>query len=114
MPGSDVCTRNIKTRQRLEANEKKVLRKIVGKTKICRIRSQQIRVSCCIQLINFWVETRREWDEHVARMGSERLVKISRENILVERISPGRPKRRLNPWLKQAESPTAKKKTHRY
>ena len=41
---------------------------MVGKTKIDRIRSQQIRESCGIQHINEWVEwrrRRREWDEHV-------------------------------------------------
>ena len=32
----------------LEANEMKVLRKIVGKTKIDRIRSQQIGESCVL------------------------------------------------------------------
>ena len=56
----------------------KVVRKIVGKTKIGRIRSQQIRESCDIQPINEWVERRRrrrrrEWDEHVTRMNSKRL-----------------------------------------
>ena len=60
----------------LEANEMKVLRKIAGKTKIDRIRSHQIRESCGIQPINEWVERRREWDENVARMDAERLVKI--------------------------------------
>ena len=59
----------------LEANEMKVLRKIVGKAKIGRIRSQQIRESCGIQTINDWVERRRrrrrEWDEHVTRMDAE-------------------------------------------
>ena len=55
----------------LEANEIKVLRKIV------RIISQQIRESCCIQPINEWMERRRrEWDEHVMRMDPERLVEI--------------------------------------
>ena len=48
-----------KNRQMLEANEMKVLRKIVGKTKIDRIRSQQIRQSCCIQPIYEWMERRR-------------------------------------------------------
>ena len=58
----------------------KVLRKIVDKTKIDRMTSQQIKESCGIQLINDWVEgTRREWDEQVTRMDSERLVKISRD-----------------------------------
>ena len=73
----------------------KVLRKIVGKTKIERIRSQQIRESCGIQPIKAWVEgRRREWDQHVTRMDAERLVKISRDNIPFGRRYPGRPKRR--------------------
>ena len=60
----------------------KVLRSVVGKTKIVRIRSQQIRESYDIQSINVLVERgRREWDEHVTRMNAERIVKISRDNI---------------------------------
>jgi hypothetical protein len=51
-----------------------------------RIRSQQIRESCCIQSINEWVERRRrEWKEHVTKMDAERLVKISRNNIPTDR-----------------------------
>ena len=65
-----------KTRQMLEANKMEVLRKIVGKTKIDRIRSQETRESCGIQPINEWVERRREWDQHVIRMEAERLVNI--------------------------------------
>jgi hypothetical protein len=46
-PDYEICTRNKerkkKERKMLEANEIKVLRKVVGKTKIDRIRSQQIR-----------------------------------------------------------------------
>ena len=56
------------------ANEMKVLRKIVSKTKIDRLRSQQIRKSCGMQPINKWVEKRREWDQHVTRIDAERLV----------------------------------------
>ena len=70
----------------LEANEMKVLRKIVGKTKIDRIRSQQITESCGIQQINERVERRREWDEYVTRMDVEKSVKISRDNIPVRTI----------------------------
>ena len=40
----------------LEVNEIKVLRKIVGKTKIGRIRNQQIRESCGIQPVSGWKE----------------------------------------------------------
>ena len=75
----------------LEANEMKLLRTIVGNTRINRIRSQQIRESCDIQPINEQVERRRrEWGQHVTRMDAERLVKISRDNIRVGRRSPGR------------------------
>ena len=80
----------------LEANEMKLLRKIVGETKIDRIRSQQIRESCGIyQSIIEWVERRtRQWDQHITRMEAERLIKIPRDNIPAGRRSPGRPKRR--------------------
>ena len=79
----------------LKANEMKVVRKIVDKTKIERTRSKKIRESCGIQSINEWTERRRgEWDDHVTRMDAERLVKISRDNIPAGRRSPGRPKRR--------------------
>ena len=40
----------------LEANQMKVLRKIVGKTKKGKIINQQIGESCGVQLINEWVE----------------------------------------------------------
>ena len=54
---------NYETRQILGGNEMKVLKKIVGKTKIERIRCQQIRESCGIQPINEWVERRRrDWE----------------------------------------------------
>jgi hypothetical protein len=47
-----------------------------------RIGSQQIRKSCGIQQINEWVERRRrEWDEHVIRIDTEGLVKISRRYL---------------------------------
>ena len=60
----------------LEANEMKLLRKIVGKTKIDRIRIQQVREPCGIQPINEWVERgRSEWKERVTRMNTGRLVK---------------------------------------
>ena len=69
----------------------KALRKIVGKTKIDRIRSHKIRESWDIQLINEWVgrRRRRERDEHVTSMNAERLVKISRDNIPAGRRFPG-------------------------
>ena len=72
----------------LESNNMKVSRTIIE-----RIRSQQTRESYGIQPINEWVERRRgEWEEHVTRTDSERLVKILRDNIPARR-SPGGPKR---------------------
>ena len=71
----------------------KVVRKIVGKSKIDRIRSQQISESCGIQPVDEWVERRRrEWDKQVTRIDAGRIVQISRDNILAGRRSPGRPK----------------------
>ena len=56
-------------------------------------QSKQIRKSCGIQPINEWVEKRRRnWDEHVTRMGTERLVKISMGDVPTRRRSLGRPK----------------------
>ena len=52
---------------------------------------------------------RREWDQHVTRIDAERLVKTTRDNTLVGRRSPGRPKRRLSDLI-MAKSPTKKKK----
>ena len=73
----------------LESNEKKELRKTVGKTKIDRIRNQQISESCCIQPINERVEReRREWAEYATRMNAQRLVKIPKDNILPEENLP--------------------------
>ena len=50
-----------KTRQMLEANENKLLRKIVTKTKINKIRSQQIREFCGIPLLmSGWKEEKNK------------------------------------------------------
>ena len=57
----------------LVANEMKTLRKTAGKTKIYRLRNQQIRESVGIQPIKEWMERcNREWDEHVTRMDAEK------------------------------------------
>ena len=72
-----------------------LLKIIVGKTKIIGIKIQQIRESCGIRPKNEWVERRRrELDQHTTRVDAERLIKISKDNILVGRISSGRPERR--------------------
>ena len=78
----------------LEAKEMKVLRKTVGKTKTDRIRSQQIRESCGIQIMNVWVQRiRTEWDEHKTRLDAERSVKISTCRKKIFRMSDRKMKR---------------------
>ena len=57
MPDSGSSTQTTKI---LKANEIKILRKIVGKTKTGRIRSQRIRVSFSNYPINEWEERIRE------------------------------------------------------
>ena len=65
-----------------EANETKVLRKILWKTKIDRMRSRQNRESCGIQPINGWAgRISGEWNVYVTRINAERLVKILRDNV---------------------------------
>ena len=66
------------TRRRLETNGMKVLRKIVDKTKIDRITSQQISESCCIQPINDWVkeEEEEEEEENGTNMQQEWMLRI--------------------------------------
>ena len=67
----------------------------MAKQKIYRIKSQQIREPCDIQPINDRMKRRsREWDEHVTRMDTESLVKLSKDNILAGRKPPVSPKRR--------------------
>jgi len=77
----------------LEAKEMKVPRKIIGKIKIDRIRSQQSENSI---VSNQLMRRKREWYEHVTRIDAEILVKISRYSVPAGRRSPGRPKRRWN------------------
>ena len=96
MSDYDINTRtkigNIKSQTNIESKWDEVLRKIVGKTKIDRIRNQQIRESCGTEPINERVQRRRrrrrrsEWDEHVTRMDAERLVKITRDMYLPEHL----------------------------
>ena len=72
----------------------KVLRNIVGKTKIDRIRSQQITESYGIQPINDGWKEEEGWDVHLTRMDAEKLLMISSDNIPAGIRSPGCPRRR--------------------
>jgi hypothetical protein len=57
----ETVVKTSKTSQMLEANEKKVLRKIVDKTKIDIIKSQQIRESWITNLVmSGWKEEKED------------------------------------------------------
>ena len=84
-----------KTKQMLESQEMNTLRRIIGKTRLDRVRNEYAREQCEIQPINDWVIRRRqEWNDHVSRMDANRIAKITRDNIPTGRRSPGRPRKR--------------------
>jgi len=64
MSDNAICTGNksgnIENRTNIGTNEMKILRKIVGKAKIDRIRSQQIRESYSIKSINDRMKRKRK------------------------------------------------------
>lgn len=84
-----------KTRQLLEKTEMSTLRRIVGKTRMDRVRSEDIREICNIQRIEEWIVRRRkEWRSHVEGMEDDRLVRRVKDGIPEGRRSPGRPRKR--------------------
>ena len=85
-----------KTKRVLETNEMSILRKIVHKSRRDKIRNEDIRKELNVQAINDWVDRRRfEWNQHISRMTSNRIVRVARDNLPVDgRRSPGRPKKR--------------------
>ena len=84
-----------KTKQMLETTEMNILRKIVGKTRRDRVRNENIRQQLEIEKIGEWVERRRnEWNAHISRMATDRLVRTARDNIPDGKRSPGRPRKR--------------------
>ena len=73
-----------------------ILRKIVHKSRRDKIRNEDIRRQLNFQEINDWVDRRRfEWNRHISRMTSDRIVRVARDNLPVDgRTSPGRPRKR--------------------
>ena len=62
--------------------EIKTLRKIVGKTRLDRIKNVDIRNQSQIQEVGKWTEKRRlDWAAHVSRMPEDRLTRIVGDNI---------------------------------
>lgn len=85
----------VKTKRLLETTEMKILRKIVGKTLWDRERSENIRKMCIVEDIKEWVYRRKqEWNAHINRMESNRIVKIARDNLPKGKRLQGRPRKR--------------------
>ena len=83
------------TKRMLRTNEMKVLRTITGNTLRDQRRSQDIRNECEIDDVVRWTRARRRyWNEHVTRMGAERLAKIARNGKPATKRPPGRPPKR--------------------
>ncbi|XP_060519855.1 uncharacterized protein LOC132698036 [Cylas formicarius] len=71
--------------------EMRVLRSIAGKTRRDHVRNTHIREQCDVQDIVRWGrQRRRQWYNHVKRMGEDRLPRIALEGI-PEGSPPGRP-----------------------
>lgn len=95
--GAETRAETNPTKQLMRTTEMKTLRAISGVTLRDRKRSKEIRESLNVQDVVRWTRARRRgWDEHVDRMGPERLAKwakVAKPNA----IRPmGRPPKRWN------------------
>ncbi|XP_057671236.1 uncharacterized protein LOC130902968 [Diorhabda carinulata] len=80
------------TQRKLRTTEMKTLRTIMGYTLNDRQRNTDIREKCETDDIVRWVrKRRREWNQHVNRMTTDRIAKIVRNNIPHGRRPVGRP-----------------------
>ena len=88
----------VKTKQMLNVTEMNVLpRKIQVKIRLDRVSNAEIRETCGIQHVDEWVcRRRKEWNDHVERMGPDSLVRKARDGLPKGRRSPGRHKMRWN------------------
>ncbi|XP_057660707.1 uncharacterized protein LOC130896542 [Diorhabda carinulata] len=83
------------TKRLLETTEMKVLRKIARKIFLDRERTENMRNMCKVGNVIDWVLKRKqEWNSHISRMTSERLVRIARDISLRGRRSIGLPRKR--------------------
>ena len=97
--GSENWALNSRTHSRLQAAEMRFLRTIQGVTRKDRLKNETIRNNVGIYNLNEKIkEYRKEWKEHIERMGDERIPKQVLRYIPKGRRNVGRPKRR---WLDQ-------------
>lgn len=96
------------TKRMMRTNEMRTLRAITGNTLRDHRRSEEIREECGILDVVRWSRARRRyWNEHVSRMGDERLAKIARNGKPAARRPPGRPpKRWKDSWSSASQEVT--------
>ncbi|XP_050459519.1 uncharacterized protein LOC126855693 [Cataglyphis hispanica] len=89
-----------KTKSMVRTTEMRTLRAIAGYTLRDRVPNVAIRETCGVQdIIRCVRQRRRGWNEHVSRMGEERMARIARDGKLSFRRPPGRPpKRWMDSW----------------
>ncbi|CAG9833057.1 unnamed protein product, partial [Diabrotica balteata] len=91
-----------KTKQQINNIEMKVLRSIAGISLRDRQSNRSIREQCKIQNINRWIKTRKKnWNEHVNRMGPDILANICKNNKPYSRRPVGRKR-----WKDNVQSTT--------
>ncbi|XP_044744248.1 uncharacterized protein LOC123306342 [Coccinella septempunctata] len=83
------------TKTMARINEMKVLRLITGNTLRDQRRSSDIREECQTEDVVRWMPARRRyWNEHVSRMGDDRLAKVVRNGKPTSKRPPGKPPKR--------------------
>lgn len=93
--GIEVREDTNKTKSMLRTAEMKILRTILGKTRLDRIRNTDIRDQCgIVDIVRWGRQRRREWYAHVRRMHEDRLPRIMMENRPHGKRPPGRPPKR--------------------
>lgn len=84
-----------KTKSMARTTEMWTLRAITGHTLRDRVLSTAIREACDVPDIVRWMrQRRREWNDHVSRMGEERMARIARDGKPSSRRPLGRPPKR--------------------
>lgn len=101
--GSESWVLTKKLKQKLNACEMKVLRKIAGVTKIDKIRSDIIRKDLKIISVVQRIERQElRWFGHMVRMDEKRVVKEIWEMRMTGKKRKGRPRRKWNTEVAEA------------
>lgn len=91
-----------RTKQLMRTTEMNTLRAIAGKSRLDRVRNQEIREQCQIgDIVRFTKTRRKEWNNHVTRANDDRLIKIVRDGNPVGKRDAGRPRKR---WIQSWQS----------